>query len=62
MSNDLVPIRDLNIEAIKDRILEIRGQRVMFDRYLAELYGVETKRGRKTQYLPFPGRLYVCAN
>ena len=44
MSNDLVPIRDLNIEAIKDRILEIRGQRVMFDRYFAELYGVETKR------------------
>lgn len=54
MSNELVPIKDSNIEVIKDRILEIRGQRVMFDRYLAELYGVETKGGRKTQYLPFP--------
>ena len=62
MSNELVPIKDSNIEVIKDRILEIRGQRVMLDRDLAELYGVETKGGRKTQYLPFPGRLYVCAN
>lgn len=44
MSNELVPIKDSNIETIKDRILEIRGQRVMFDRDLAELYGVETKR------------------
>lgn len=44
MSNELVPIIDSNIEAIKDRILEIRGQRVMLDRDLAELYGVETKR------------------
>lgn len=44
MSNELVPIKDSNIEAIKDRILEIRGQRVMLDRDLAELYGVETKR------------------
>ena len=43
MSNELVPIKDSNIEAIKDRILEIRGQRVMLDRDLAELYGVETK-------------------
>lgn len=44
MSNELVPIKDSNIEAIKDRILEIRGQRVMLDRDLAELYGVETRR------------------
>lgn len=44
MSNELVPIKNSNIEAIKDRILEIRGQRVMLDRDLAELYGVETKR------------------
>ena len=40
MSNELVSIKDSNIEVIKDRILEIRGQRVMFDRYLAELYGL----------------------
>ena len=43
MSNELVTIKDSNIEVIKDRILEIRGQRVMLDRDLAELYGVETK-------------------
>ena len=35
--------KESNIEANKDRILEIRGQRVMLDRDLAELYGVETK-------------------
>ncbi len=33
-----------NIEIIKGRILEIRGQRVMLDKDLAELYGIETKR------------------
>ena len=29
---------------IEDKILVIRGQQVMIDRDLAELYGVETKR------------------
>lgn len=36
--NDLLPI-----ELIEKRILLIRGQKVMLDRDLAELYGVETK-------------------
>jgi hypothetical protein len=36
--NELVPI-----ERIENRILLIRGQKVMLDRDLAELYGVETK-------------------
>jgi phage regulator Rha-like protein len=31
------------IEKIESRIYEIRGQRIMFDRDLAELYGVRTK-------------------
>ena len=31
------------IELIQNKIYEIRGQRVMLDRDLAELYGVETK-------------------
>lgn len=30
-------------ESIEDRILVLRGKRVMLDRDLAELYGVETK-------------------
>jgi hypothetical protein len=37
MSN-IVPI-----EIIENKILLIRGQKVMLDRNLAELYGVETK-------------------
>ena len=31
------------IEKIESRIYEIRGQRIMLDRDLAELYGVRTK-------------------
>lgn len=43
MSNE-VAIKGLNdIEVIKNRIYEVRGQRVMLDRDLAELYNVETK-------------------
>ena len=43
MSNE-VAIKGLNdIDVIKNRIYEVRGQRVMLDRDLAELYNVETK-------------------
>ena len=33
-----------NLEPIRSKIYEIRGQRVMLDRDLAELYGVKTGR------------------
>lgn len=33
----------MELDVIRKRIYEIRGQRVMLDRDLAELYGVETK-------------------
>ena len=33
-----------DIQTIQNKIYEIRGQRVMLDRDLAELYGVETRR------------------
>ena len=36
---DLIPVKN-----ITDKIFIIRGQKVMLDRDLAELYGVETKR------------------
>ena len=32
-----------SLEPIRSKIYEIRGQRVMLDRDLAELYGVETR-------------------
>ena len=38
-SNDM----EQNLEPIRSKIYEIRGQRVMLDRDLAELYGVQTK-------------------
>lgn len=41
---DIVPVGATSLNYIKDRIFEIRGQRVMLDRDLAELYGVETRR------------------
>ncbi len=31
------------LEVIQDKIYEIRGQRVMLDRDLAEMYGVEVR-------------------
>ena len=34
----------MEIEQIQQKIFEIRGQKVMLDRDLAEMYGVETKR------------------
>ena len=34
----------MEIQVIQNKIYTIRGQRVMLDRDLAELYGVETKR------------------
>ena len=33
-----------DLQIIQNKIYEIRGQRVMLDRDLAEMYGVETKR------------------
>ena len=42
--NEITTIRTSEVEVIKHRIYEVRGMRVMLDRDLAELYGVETKR------------------
>jgi hypothetical protein len=38
----------IHIERIQNRIFYIRDQKVMFDRDLAELYGVETKTFNQT--------------
>ena len=43
MSIDIAIKRDTDVEAIKHRIYEVQGMRVMLDRDLAELYGVETR-------------------
>ena len=42
--NEITTIGTSELEVIKHRIYEVRGMRVMLDRDLAELYGVETKR------------------
>ncbi len=44
MDKEIVPVENVSIEAIKDRIYLIRGQRVMLDRDLSELYDVTTGR------------------
>ena len=41
--NEITTIGTSEVELIKHRIYEVRGLRVMLDRDLAELYGVETK-------------------
>ena len=43
MDNTNLTTQTSNVEIIKKRIYVIRGQRVMLDRDLAELYGVETR-------------------
>lgn len=43
MDEELIIKANADIEVIKHRIYEVRGMRVMLDRDLAELYGVETK-------------------
>lgn len=44
MANGIILNPGLDIEDLKSRIYIVRGQQVMLDRDLAELYGVETKR------------------
>ena len=41
MADEIVPVTTKDVEA---RIMTIRGQRVLLDRDVADLYGVETKR------------------
>ena len=43
MNEEIIIKANADIEVIKHRIYEVRGLRVMLDRDLAELYGVETK-------------------
>lgn len=43
MKEGVIIKANTDIEVIKHRIYKVRGQRVMLDRDLAELYGVETR-------------------
>ena len=43
MNEEIIIKANTDIEVIKHRIYEVRGQRVMLDRDLAELYNVETR-------------------
>lgn len=43
MNKDIITRGNTDIEVIKHRTYEVRGMRVMLDRDLAELYGVETR-------------------
>ena len=44
MQENKIIVPELNEETIKSKIYEIRGQKVMLDFELAEIYGYETKR------------------
>ena len=60
----IVPASAISTAAIERRIHVIRGQRVMLDNDLAELYGVETRAfdsGRRTESHPVPARFRLCA-
>ena len=42
--NNLQAVQPISVDNIKAKIYEFRGQKVMLDRDLAELYQVETKQ------------------
>lgn len=44
MSNDIEKSLITTIEAVKEMIISVRGERVILDADVARLYGVETKR------------------
>ena len=48
MGNELAIQNTADVEVIKNRIYEVRGLRVMLDRDLADLYGVETRTLNQT--------------
>jgi hypothetical protein len=51
------------VEQIEKAILLVRGQKVMLDRDLAELYGVQgSEPGGNTQWQPVPSGLHVPTN
>ena len=43
MKNQQSNIVAIDIDAVKSRMLQIRGQQVLLDRDVAALYGVETR-------------------
>ena len=43
MSNKIIELKELNEEIIESKIYIVRGQKVMLDFELAEIYGYETK-------------------
>ena len=54
--------KSIAVEVIATRILEIRGKKVMLDRDLAKLYGVETKhltRQVRRNIKRFPGDFMI---
>ena len=49
------------VEIVKGKIYLIRGQKVLLDTDLAELYGVETKRLNEQVHVTLPGSpLILC--
>ena len=53
----------ISIEAVANKIFFIRSVKVMLDRDLAELYGVETRvlnQAVRRNIKRFPRRFYVC--
>lgn len=42
-------LQPLTVDTIKTKIYEIRGQRVMLDKDLADLYQIETKRLKESE-------------
>ena len=62
MAKSNLPAVLVSVEIILQKILLMRGQKVMLDRDLAEMYGVEVRvlnQAVKRNANRFPGRFYV---
>ena len=49
----------ITTDEIRNKVYIIRGQQVMLDRDLAEIYGYEVKKTGKKKYRKISGRFYV---
>ena len=63
MNIDILVVSELNEELIASKIYKIRGQKVMLDFELAEIYGYETKNfNRQVKIIMISLMKILCFN
>ena len=63
MKNQQSNIVNIDINAVKSRMLQVRGQQVLLDRDVAALYGVETRIiNQAVKTIPISSRQDMLSN